>query len=102
MRLTIVNLFISGEKGYGIGAFGKHPCTNVRQIEPAICTMPHCVGRRQNGGLKRAKRRLSPAEARYSGSRQYHTAILRNRTGAPAVRLSAASMMALASMPWWR
>ncbi|MEH2610311.1 hypothetical protein V1293_002600 [Bradyrhizobium sp. AZCC 1693] len=28
-----------------------------------------------------------------------HTAILRCRTGAPTVRLSAASMMALASMP---
>jgi hypothetical protein len=31
--------------------------------------------------------------------RNDHTAILRCRTGAPTVRLSAASMMALASMP---
>src|ERR1700685_95920 len=31
-----------------------------------------------------------------------HTAVLRCRTGAPTVRLSAASMMALASRPWWR
>ncbi len=31
-----------------------------------------------------------------------HTAILRCRTGAPAVRPSAASIIALASMPWWR
>ena len=31
-----------------------------------------------------------------------YTAILRWRTGAPAVRPSAASMMALASMAWWR
>ena len=31
-----------------------------------------------------------------------YTAIFRCNTGAPVVRLSAASMMALASMPWWR
>jgi len=36
------------------------------------------------------------------GRRFFYTAILRCRTGAPTVRLSAASMMALASMPWWR
>src|SRR3954449_6451218 len=31
-----------------------------------------------------------------------YTAILRCRTGAPVLTPSAASMMALASMPWWR
>src|SRR5258708_36675475 len=37
-----------------------------------------------------------------TGDKYHHTAILRWRTGAPAVKASAASMMALASMPWWR
>src|SRR5215471_14699466 len=36
---------------------------------------------------------------RRDGQWRGHTAILRCRTGAPEVRLSAASMMALASMP---
>ncbi len=44
------------------------------------------------GSLRSQGRRVAPPATA-------HTAILRCRTGAPTVRLSAASMMALASMP---
>jgi hypothetical protein len=29
-------------KGKGKTGFGKHPCTKIREVEPAICRMPRC------------------------------------------------------------
>src|SRR6266480_6870093 len=43
MRLTIGNLLMSGANGRN-GAFGRHPCTNDQENEPAICATPHCSG----------------------------------------------------------
>src|ERR1700728_1053154 len=55
MRLTIVNLLISGANG-GSEASGKHPCTKGRKNEPAICGAPPFGGMPDiRSGVRRAQ-----------------------------------------------
>src|ERR1700738_5048057 len=58
--------------------------------------------RKSSGGVQNNHSPWLWAPAFAGATAKIHTAILRCRTGAPTVRDSAASMMALASMPYWR
>ncbi|OIQ68680.1 hypothetical protein GALL_497260 [mine drainage metagenome] len=69
------------------------PYTGCRIAADATCKVR---------GVREVRRAIVLLTLPLQGMVRYHTAIFRCRTGAPAVRLSAASMMALASMPWWR
>ena len=65
--------------------------------EPAKELAASAMGRTADAFRKDANRAIG---AHFRGDDKYNqTAIFRWRTGAPAVRFSAASMMALASMP---
>src|SRR6187399_593599 len=102
MRLTIGNLFISeqwwGNGKRSAGILARKP----DQLNPpyAGCRVAAAAGYKIRDATV-ARRVLSSPAPQGAGEKD-HTAILRCRTGAPTVRLSAASMMALASMPWWR
>src|ERR1700704_6167514 len=104
MRLTIANLLISGANGRGTERSASILARMPQKMNPPyVRRRTAAEAAYQVGGVKEARRlalAVVPAESR--DDKYHHTAILRCRTGAPAVKLSAASMMALASMPWWR
>src|SRR3954471_14254178 len=131
MRLTIVNLVIQGqrvsertERSASILAriFGKlnPPYAGCRIAANATYEVWRQAGCKTTSFLRKQgpiRRLSSGVDSRHlpqpskpvviapcfrRDDEYTHTAILRCRTGAPAVRPSAASMMALASMPWWR
>src|SRR6267154_1615588 len=115
MRLTIVNLFMQGERirerTRSAGILARKPgelnppyAGRRAAVEPEYRVGGVTMARRGNGrpgdpSAPRLRRGWVPA---FAGTTNTYTAILRCRTGAPVLTPSAASMMALASMPWWR
>src|SRR4030081_1240384 len=101
MRLTIVNLLISGASGGGTERSASILARMPQKMNPPYARRRTAAkAAYEVSGVKEARRLalvVVPAESR--DDKYHHTATLRCRTGAPAVKLSAASMMALASMP---
>src|SRR5258708_31666100 len=89
------------EAAYKVGGV-KEARRLASAVVPAKAgTYPPCPSLRA-GGQKALCSNQSGGPCFRSEDKYHHTAILRCRTGAPAVRLSAASEVALASVPWGR
>src|SRR4051812_48992210 len=89
------------QAGEGKLSFGEHR-VGTQAMQPAHTAYlgrwpPNQPATKKVHSLSRLRERAGGGGA--ACPNDYQTAILRCRTGAPAVRLSAASMMALASMP---